>query len=216
MFSGGVLAIALHAAVIAFALRFEPAHSPIRETAPIRVRLLAPAPQQAKRENERLKPLPVKPRMRAPASAPKVPVMTASPDALASSVAPSPAPPQPLVEPVTRPAPAAAFPAPPTPAPAPPAPVVPPSFSADYLMNPAPAYPPLSRRLGEEGKVVLRVFVNEQGLPAKVELRTSSGFSRLDSVALETVRQWKFVAARRGDQAVTAWVLVPISFSLRS
>jgi protein TonB len=70
--------------------------------------------------------------------------------------------------------------------------------------------------MGEEGKVVLRVFVNEEGLPAKVELRTPSGFSRLDSVALETVRQWKFVPARRGDQAVAAWVLVPISFSLRS
>ena len=70
--------------------------------------------------------------------------------------------------------------------------------------------------MGEEGRVILRVLVNERGLPDDVQLRTSSGFSRLDSVALETVRQWKFVPARRGDTPVSAWVLVPISFSLRS
>ena len=94
--------------------------------------------------------------------------------------------------------------------------MVPPRFNADYLNNPAPAYPPLSRRMGEEGRVVLRVLVNEHGLPGDVQLRTSSGFNRLDTVALETVRQWKFVPARRGDTPVSAWVLVPISFSLRS
>jgi protein TonB len=94
--------------------------------------------------------------------------------------------------------------------------VVPPQFNADYLNNPAPQYPALSRRLGEEGRVVLRVLVDERGLPARVELRSSSGHERLDAVALNTVRRWKFAPARRGDQAVSAWVLVPISFSLRS
>jgi len=62
----------------------------------------------------------------------------------------------------------------------------------------------------------LRVFVDVRGFPARIELRTSSGYERLDHIALETVRQWKFVPARRGDEAVSAWVLVPISFSLRS
>ncbi|MBI4194288.1 MAG: TonB family protein [Betaproteobacteria bacterium] len=137
-----------------------------------------------------------------------------------------PLPPQPILA-ITEPTPVPArFEAPPTseakvtPPPAPvaaaPAPVIPPSFNADYLQNPAPHYPALSRRMGEEGRVVLRVFVNQQGLPTQVELRTSSGFSRLDNVALETVRQWKFMPARRGEQPIGAWVLVPISFSLRS
>jgi protein TonB len=94
--------------------------------------------------------------------------------------------------------------------------VIPPRFNADYLNNPAPAYPALSRRMGEEGKVVLRVFVNERGLPEDVQIRTSSGSSRLDTTAQDTVRQWKFVPARRGDIPSGAWVLVPISFSLRS
>ncbi|HUP94654.1 MAG TPA: energy transducer TonB, partial [Burkholderiales bacterium] len=81
---------------------------------------------------------------------------------------------------------------------------------------PAPAYPPISRRMGEEGKVMLRVHVNERGLPDDVQLKASSGSQRLDDTALQTVKQWKFVPARRGDMPVVAWVLVPISFSLRS
>lgn len=33
---------------------------------------------------------------------------------------------------------------------------------------------------------------------------------------VETVRKWKFVPARRGSQAIGAWMLVPILFNLRS
>lgn len=102
-----------------------------------------------------------------------------------------------------------------------PAPVAPPAepvsqarFDADYLKNPAPAYPPLSRRMGEEGKVVLRVSVNAQGSADSVEIRTSSGSQRLDESAQKTVRNWKFIPAKRGDSAVQSWVLVPIIFKL--
>jgi periplasmic protein TonB len=56
-------------------------------------------------------------------------------------------------------------------------------FDADYLRNPAPAYPALARRLGEEGKLVLRVFVTPEGHPGQIELKTSSGSPRLDQAA---------------------------------
>lgn len=118
----------------------------------------------------------------------------------------------------TVPAPAAVVAAP---VEAKPAPVAPPAepvsqarFDVDYLKNPAPAYPPLSRRMGEEGKVVLRVSVNVQGAADSVEIRTSSGSQRLDDSALRTVRTWKFIPAKRGDTAVQSWVLVPIIFKL--
>ena len=101
------------------------------------------------------------------------------------------------------------------PTPLPPAPVIPPRFNADYLQNPAPPYPPLARRMGEQGRVVLRVLVNTEGAAERVDLRQSSGSPRLDESALETVKRWKFVPARQGDQPVSAWVLVPISFSLQ-
>jgi protein TonB len=216
--AGGVIAVALHVVIVLVALQFEPVSSAMRAATPVMVRLIAPAPEPSKRETEQSKPHPVKARVRQPTPAAKPPVMTAVTQAPSSFVAPPVAlAPLPSVEAMALPA-VSAAPAAPTVAapPAPPAPVVPPSFNADYLDNPAPAYPPLSRRMGEEGKVVLRVFVNEQGLPMQVQLRISSGFSRLDRAALETVRLWKFVPARRGDAPVGAWVLVPISFSLRS
>lgn len=87
-------------------------------------------------------------------------------------------------------------------------------FDADYLKNPAPAYPPLARRMGEEGKVILRVSVNPQGTADSVDIKTSSGITRLDEAAQKTVRNWKFVPAKRGDSAVQSWVLVPIIFKL--
>lgn len=89
-----------------------------------------------------------------------------------------------------------------------------PRFDADYLNNPAPAYPPLSRRAGEEGKVILRVSVSPQGSAEGVEIKTSSGSPRLDESAQKTVRTWKFIPAKRGDSAIQSWVLVPIIFKL--
>lgn len=87
-------------------------------------------------------------------------------------------------------------------------------FDADYLRNPSPAYPPLARRNGEEGKVVLRVLVNPQGSADEVEIRTSSGSRRLDESAQKTVRTWRFIPAKRGELPVQSWVLVPIIFKL--
>ena len=87
-------------------------------------------------------------------------------------------------------------------------------FDADYLHNPAPLYPALSRRRGEEGKVVLRVSVTPQGTAEGVEVRTSSGSPRLDEAAATTVKNWKFIPAKRGDAPVQSWVLVPIIFKL--
>ena len=89
-------------------------------------------------------------------------------------------------------------------------------FDADYLHNPKPVYPALSRRMGEEGRVLLRVLVSPQGAPMEIILKQSSGFPRLDTAANEAVAKWRFVPAKRGDEAVEAWVIVPISFSLQS
>ena len=101
-----------------------------------------------------------------------------------------------------------------TPAEPPSLPVSQPVFNAAYLDNPAPAYPVLSRRAGEQGHVLLRVLVNAAGRADEVQVRGSSGSTRLDEAACNTVRRWRFEPARRGEQAVPAWVLIPVSFSL--
>lgn len=90
-----------------------------------------------------------------------------------------------------------------------------PRFDADYLHNPRPVYPPMSRRMGEEGKVFLRVRVEADGRPSQVEIKTSSGSLRLDQAAEDAVRRWRFIPAKRGGEAVSAWVIVPISFNLK-
>jgi protein TonB len=89
-----------------------------------------------------------------------------------------------------------------------------PRFDADYLSNPKPPYPSASRKLREEGTVYLRVHVDTDGRALKVELKKSSGISRLDQSALDTVAQWRFVPARRGSAQIASWVVVPIVFSL--
>lgn len=127
---------------------------------------------------------------------------TPSPNAPTGSVAPSPpAPPAPVA--------AAAPPAPP----APPA-VQLPSSSADYLQNPKPPYPPLSKRLGEQGKVIVRVLISADGQPRQAELKQSSGFERLDQAALTTVMKWRYVPGKRGGVAEEMWFNVPINFVL--
>ena len=149
---------------------------------------------------------PVKPR-----NEPKKTLLS-TPSALVSESAPSPVAPSP--------APQAAESRPHSSAPTNPAAnaapsVAPARFDADYLHNPSPGYPALSRRLGEEGKVVLRVFVEADGRPSSIEVSTGSGFSRLDQAALSAVGRWKFVPAKRGAENIGAWVLVPIIFNLR-
>jgi protein TonB len=89
-----------------------------------------------------------------------------------------------------------------------------PSSKADYLHNPPPDYPRMSKRLGEQGKVVLKVLIGTDGAPQKVELVTSSGFERLDKSALDAAMRWRYVPGKRGGVAEAMWYQVPIQFTL--
>ena len=161
--------------------------------ADLMVRLIEP-PQPKVEEA----PPPPKPKQVRPAPPP---IMAAAPEAAAPTAAFS-VPPQPPAPAVIEAAPAPV--------------VIAARFDADYLSNPKPAYPAASRRLGEEGKVVLRVRVSAAGAALAVEVKQSSGFTRLDEAAKSAVERWRFVPARRGDEAVESWVAVPIVFWLQS
>lgn len=104
------------------------------------------------------------------------------------------------------------------PAPTPKAPVEAPvtqaSFNAAYLHNPRPAYPAMARQRGWEGVVKLRVRVSAAGSPEQVSVEQSSGHDLLDETALETVREWKFAPAKRGDTPIASVVIVPLTFRL--
>jgi len=91
-----------------------------------------------------------------------------------------------------------------------------PSFGADYLHNPAPQYPNMARRNGDQGRVLLKVLVTLNGDAGNVTLEKSSGSVYLDEAAIKAVKNWKFVPARSNNEAVSGYVTVPISFSLES
>ena len=89
-----------------------------------------------------------------------------------------------------------------------------PSSEADYLRNPPPAYPRLSRRMGEQGTVMVRILILADGHPEKAEIRTSSGYPRLDEAALASVQGWRFVPGKRNGVAQAMWFNIPIRFVL--
>jgi protein TonB len=84
----------------------------------------------------------------------------------------------------------------------------------EYVQPPQPEYPAQSRRLGEQGRVLLRVLVNEQGRAQAVEVQQSSGFARLDAAAREAVLRARFRPHMADGKAVTVYAIVPISFRL--
>lgn len=89
-----------------------------------------------------------------------------------------------------------------------------PSSQASYLQNPAPIYPALSKRLGEQGKVLVRVLIGADGLPVQAQLKTSSGFDRLDRAALEYVMRCRYVPGKIGGVPQAMWHEAPVVFVL--
>jgi protein TonB len=69
-------------------------------------------------------------------------------------------------------------------------------------------------RLGEQGKVVVRVFIDTNGTPSQGSIHTSSGYDRLDQTALRTVLKWRYVPGKRAGVPQAMWFNVPLSFVL--
>lgn len=192
--------LALHALATAALLSYEPARKALLAAAPIMVDLITPPkiePPRPLPAAEPPKARSVVKRVERPVQTP--PMLTAPADAPSPVTVPTP-PSAPVEVASTGTSDAVQ--------------VTQPSFNADYLENPAPFYPAAARRQGEQGRVILRVLVNVRGTADEVQVRTSSGFARLDDSARDTVRRWRFVPARRGAEPVSAWVLIPISFRL--
>lgn len=135
--------------------------------------------------------------------------------------------PKPKPKPVQKPTPPAP-PAPPQPTPAPPAPKAPPAAPAPpapvketaavsglaSLGNPPPEYPSLALRRGWEGSVTLRIRVLPNGRAGSVDVTRSSGKKQLDDAAVEAVRGWKFIPAKRGDTPIEGFATQTIDFKL--
>ena len=185
---------------------------------PVLVEFMQSQPTPKTIEQPVAKPIPVPPRpqpVAAPAPSPQPqpsPTKVSAPTevAQAAPVAPVSAPTAP-----TPPAPPAP---PPTPAPVVTAPSrtdvsIPASYSAS---NQKPIYPNMSKRLGEQGTVVLRVLVKADGNAGEVEVKSSSSYPRLDQAAIDAVKTWRFNPAKIDGKAIDEWYQVPIPFKLQS
>lgn len=169
----------------------------------------APAPQSAKQALLR----------QAVINRPPPPVPAQQPVALADSVPFPQAPvgvatPQLPAPPITEPV--AALPsAPPSPsATSAPARLESPTSDADYLQNPKPVYPLISKRLGEQGQVIYSVLIGIDGLPESAQLVKSSGFERLDQAAFAAVMRWRYKPGKRNGVPVAMSFNVPINWVL--
>lgn len=214
-------ALGLHAALLPWLLTAPPAVPPVSapQALPMEIELAAAQPIVAEPPpvvvpEPVAQPEPAPPEVDENAAVPAKPdippEVKAKPKPVKKKVAPKPQPvtpvadtPPPVLAATANPAPAAAT-------------VTPPLANANYLHNPAPEYPQSAINRGLEGTVLLKVQVNPAGKATDVQIYKSSGASALDEAALGTVRRWSFVPAKRGSEAVSGQVIVPIDFSLNS
>ncbi len=87
-------------------------------------------------------------------------------------------------------------------------------YNASSLNNPAPHYPFLSKKMKEEGKVIVRLLINKFGEISNLSLSKSSGYKRLDESAINTVQKWKFIPAKKGSETFDSFVEIPFVFSI--
>jgi len=190
---------------------------PPREPAP-------PAPPRRDRTTPIRRPEPPRPREAAAARVeePAPQPITPAPVSPPAEVGPGPAAVTATLPAINEPAPA---PGQPAPAPSGPALVAskPSTTTPDGVTRTArpqggyqvrPAYPAAPRRLGIQGTTMLRVHVLADGRIGDVLVERSAGHPDLDQAATDAVRRWRFEPARRGDDAVAMWVLLPVEFRL--
>ena len=89
-----------------------------------------------------------------------------------------------------------------------------PLVAAEYLRITKEAYPALSQRLGEQGRVVVRILIGADGKAQRAEISQSSGFERLDKAALAWVLRWRYQPGRRGDAPEAMWTTAPFTFAI--
>lgn len=217
------LVAALHAAGLYAIATWTPASTWMKLWRPVEVKLIvdeAPKPPELKPVEEPPPPSkPVVEKKPPPLPQARVEEKPVAPEAplpviTAASEAPAPAQPQTFVVPIQPEVPPAPAPMPKVQAAAPPAPKT--ISSIEFLRPPDPAYPMMSRRLGEQGKVMVRVLVDEKGHALDVSVQQSSGKPRLDEAAKKAVLEALFKPYREDGKPEQVYVVVPVVFRMQS
>ena len=201
---GLIFVMAMHAVILGALWHYQIKISPA-EAVTVFVNFISP-PAPVKQEEP---PKAEKPR---PIERPKLKQLVAEAPAPAEFVAPAP-PPEPVIE-------EPAAPSPPEPViEAPPTPPAPVTLSSELAVScperTPPFYPAASRRLGEQGRVVLRVELDDTGRVGSVVVSSGSGFRRLDDAALAAVKKWRCDPVTRDGTAVYAVASQQFDFILK-
>jgi len=212
----------LHAALIAYLHRPAEPETPAKPLVMDIALIAAQAPQPAKPIPPAPPVVPPKPQPKPvkPKKTPPVPKKTqvAPKPVRAPTPTPEPAPDAKSEAAPRQESPAPPVAAPPRPAAAPAAPqpktetFTEANYKANYQSNPKPDYPRIAKSRGWQGKVLLRVQVTADGHSAGISVQQSSGHEMLDEAAIEAVKNWTFIPAKRGDTPVASTVTVPINF----
>jgi protein TonB len=78
--------------------------------------------------------------------------------------------------------------------------------------RPPPVYPVWSKRMREQGAVVLQVFLDISGHVVRSEVNRSSGSPRLDEAATQAIQRWRCRPATKDGKPVSAVALQTINF----
>ena len=198
---GVAVVVALHVIVLAALLRIEAVRNAVAEAAPLFVSFITP--EQPKVE---LPPPPLVPKI-VPKKEPPRLITTEAP---AKSAIEFIAPPPPIEPVVVVPE----VLAPPSP-PLPPVAATPKLIThVEYIRAPQVEYPVVSRRLREQGRVLLRVLINRQGRAERVEVQKSSGSHRLDDAAIKAATEALYRPYSENGEPIPVWALVPTRFEL--
>jgi protein TonB len=82
------------------------------------------------------------------------------------------------------------------------------------ISKPLPAYTSRARQLRQEGKVTLRVLIDETGHVVQSELVSGIPRSDLNEAALQASKQWVYKPARRRGVPISYWKTEVVVFKL--
>jgi protein TonB len=224
---GGLVLVA-HVAAAVHILNARSAEPPLSEAPPLMVAMIAPELSPVRPATVAL-PVPPAPEVAPPKPVAPQPVVLSSKAPTANAMAAPPEVSKPITKadaaPVATPAPAsptaaavAAAPEAPATPPVPPAPLPPKQITASavrYVVPPQQVYPETSRRLGESGKVGLRVLVDEHGRAVDVQVTQPSGYSRLDQSAVAAMKAARFAPYLENGVPRSVWAPATITYDLQ-
>lgn len=77
-----------------------------------------------------------------------------------------------------------------------------------------PRYPEMARKMGLEGRVTLKILIDDRGRVVRAELTAVRGFEGFGPAAIQAVKSWRFTPAEINREPVAVWAIQDITFEL--